>query len=93
MKSDFKLFISNTCEAMPSKVWGKMIFIPDFYGQPICPSNKDNYRLVWIWKIYQTLFLTKVQVETGSNKKVPTKSKEQWKENDNAACCPNTSSD
>ena len=39
-----------------------------------------------------TLFLTKLQVEKVQTKSV-NKLKEQWKENDNSACCPNTSSD
>lgn len=68
MKPDFKLFISNTCEAMPSKVWGKMISSQTSMASPFVHQNKDNYRLVWIWKIYHTLSY-KGASRNGSNKK------------------------
>lgn len=48
MKPDFKLFISNTCEAMPSKIWGKMILSQTSMAIPFLQQSKDNYRLVWI---------------------------------------------
>ena len=57
MKPDSKLFISNTCEAMPSKVWGKMISSQTSMASPFLHQNKDNYRLVWIWKNLSHSFL------------------------------------
>ena len=68
MKPDFKLFISNTCEAMPLKVWGKMISSQTSMASPFLHHNKDNYRLVWIWKIYHTLSYIGASGK-GSNKK------------------------